>query len=101
MISYSLSLRVLGFTMLAGAVFFFGGLNLLALGIVGQYIARIFREIKGRPLYIVETILTSDQPVSAEKPQRGSGYIHPRRRFETVTLGRSAGADGGTQSSPG
>jgi hypothetical protein len=77
MISYFLSLRVLGFTMLAVAVFFFGGLNLLALGIVGQYIARIFREIKGRPLNIVETILTSDQPVSAEKPQRGSGDIHP------------------------
>jgi dolichol-phosphate mannosyltransferase len=59
------------------AIFFFGGLNLLALGIVGQYIARIYREIKGCPLYIVEAILTSDQPVSAEKPQRGSGDVHP------------------------
>ena len=38
------SLRVLGFTTLAVAVFFFGGLNLLALGIVGQYLARIYRE---------------------------------------------------------
>jgi glycosyltransferase involved in cell wall biosynthesis len=58
---YLPSLRVLGFTTLAVAVFFFGGLNLLALGIVGQYLARIYREIKGRPLYIVENILTSDE----------------------------------------
>ncbi|MEI8132960.1 MAG: glycosyltransferase, partial [Leptolinea sp.] len=56
------SLRVLGFTTLAAAVLFFGGLNLLALGIVGQYLARIYREIKGRPLYVVQSILTSDEP---------------------------------------
>jgi|SRR5665213_3983529 len=59
---YLPALRVLGFTTLAVSVFFFGGLNLLALGIVGQYLARIYREIKGRPLYIVENILTSDEP---------------------------------------
>ncbi len=53
-------LRVLGFTTLAVAVFFFGGLNLLALGIIGQYIARIYREIKGRPLYVVESVKTSE-----------------------------------------
>ena len=56
---YFSQLRVLGFTTLAVAVFGFGGLNLLALGIVGQYVARIYREIKGRPLYVVEQILSS------------------------------------------
>jgi dolichol-phosphate mannosyltransferase len=59
---YLPALRVLGFTTLAVAVFFFGGLNLLALGIVGQYLARIYREIKGRPLYVVESVFTSDKP---------------------------------------
>ena len=59
---YFSSLRVLGFTTLAVAVFFFGGLNLLALGIVGQYLARIYREIKGRPLYVVESVFSSDKP---------------------------------------
>ena len=62
-------LRVLGFTTLAVAIFGFGGLNLLALGIVGQYIARIYREIKGRPLYVVETVMSSD-PSPAPKPGR-------------------------------
>jgi dolichol-phosphate mannosyltransferase len=64
-------LRVLGFTTLAVAVFFFGGLNLLALGIVGQYIARIYREIKGRPLYIVETVLNSEKTGNLQEAAKG------------------------------
>lgn len=60
MAGFLLNLRVQGFTTLAVAIFFFGGLNLFALGIVGQYIARIYREVKGRPLYVVETVLSSD-----------------------------------------
>jgi len=57
---YFPSLNVLGFTTLAMAIFFFGGLNLLALGIIGQYIARIYRETKGRPLYVVDSVLDSE-----------------------------------------
>jgi dolichol-phosphate mannosyltransferase len=62
---YFPQLRVLGFTTLAVAIFGFGGLNLLALGIVGQYIARIYREIKGRPLYVVEQVLNSESAARA------------------------------------
>ena len=32
---------------------FFGGLQILILGIIGEYIAKIFEEIKRRPQYIV------------------------------------------------
>lgn len=56
------SQRVLGFTTVAVTVLGFGGLNLFALGIVGQYLARIYREIKGRPLYIVESTIASSDP---------------------------------------
>ena len=33
---------------------FFGGTELLVLGIVGEYIGRIFRQVKARPLYLIE-----------------------------------------------
>lgn len=34
-----------------------GGLILLALGIVGEYIAKIYIEVKARPHYIIEAVI--------------------------------------------
>ena len=34
-------------------LFFFGGLILLGIGILGEYLARIYEELKDRPLYII------------------------------------------------
>ncbi len=48
-----------GFTTLAVAVLCVGGVQLISLGIVGQYIARIYREVKQRPLYLTEEIVAS------------------------------------------
>jgi dolichol-phosphate mannosyltransferase len=60
MFGYFAELRVLGFTTLAVAIFGLSGVQLLSLGIIGQYLARVYRESKGRPVYVVETILKSD-----------------------------------------
>jgi glycosyltransferase involved in cell wall biosynthesis len=45
---------VSGWTTIVTGMFFFSGINLMALGTIGAYIARIFDEVKQRPLYVVK-----------------------------------------------
>ena len=42
-----------GWTSLMIAVMFMGGVQLLMMGVLGEYIGRIFDEVKGRPIYII------------------------------------------------
>ncbi len=46
--------NVLGWSSLICVQFFFGGITLLAIGVLGQYIAIIFHEAKGRPIYVLD-----------------------------------------------
>jgi dolichol-phosphate mannosyltransferase len=42
-------------------VSFFAGIQLLSLGLVGEYISRIYDEVKNRPMYIVENRVGFDE----------------------------------------
>ena len=45
-----------GFPTLIVVISFLGGLQLMAIGVLGEYLARLFVESKGRPLYIVDEL---------------------------------------------
>ena len=46
---------VLGWTLMFIAIMFFGGVQLISLGIIGEYVGRTYAESKGRPLYVIES----------------------------------------------
>lgn len=48
--------RIGGFNTLLITVLFLGGVQLIALGVIGEYIGRIFVETKRRPLYLIEDL---------------------------------------------
>ena len=58
-----------GWTSVMLAVLFMGGIQLLALGIFGEYLGRTYDEIKGRPLYLVQRAVGFERERVAELGQ--------------------------------
>jgi glycosyltransferase involved in cell wall biosynthesis len=55
-----------GYASLLIAVLLMGAIQLLSLGIIGEYLGRLFLEVKGRPIYVVEGVYEDD---TSEPPQ--------------------------------
>ena len=47
---------ITGYASLMTVVRFFGGMQLLSIGILGEYVGRMFLEVKQRPVYLLEGI---------------------------------------------
>lgn len=66
LISYWEHLAVPGWTSLMLSVWFIGSVLLLAIGVVGEYIGKIYVEVKNRPSYTVDEILWDEPDPDAE-----------------------------------
>ena len=42
------------------SIWMLGGIQLLSLGVIGEYVGKIYAEAKARPKYIIETFLNED-----------------------------------------
>ena len=51
-----MGITVPGFASIMAGMLFLGGVQLICLGIMGEYVGRIFNETKGRPIYVLEEI---------------------------------------------
>ena len=61
-----------GYPSLLVMMLFLGGIQLISLGIIGEYLGRVFNETKGRPLYLIASVLSasSDSPTMEQLTDR-------------------------------
>ncbi len=62
-----------GFAATMLTIIFFGGVQLLALGVIGEYIGRMYESVKSRPIYLIEGIyqMTAAGPMRRATGQEG------------------------------
>ena len=81
-IFYALFLRLFtrvwvpGWTLLFIGMMFLGGMQMLAIGVAGEYIGRIYTEVKQRPLYLVREVLSNSIRRDLIRPATAGMPIH-------------------------
>ncbi len=68
-VRHCMGATTVGWTSLVVSIWAIGGLQLLAIGIIGEYIGKVYLETKARPKYIIETYLGDEMP-PASAPEK-------------------------------
>ena len=63
---------VQGFSTTILTILLIGGIQLVSTGVLGEYIGRIYHEIKGRPPYVVRQMAVKPNPMIASAPHAGA-----------------------------
>src|SRR5687767_13900455 len=84
---FTMHKQVTGFTTTIVSVLFLGGVQLVAIGILGEYIGRIYEEIKQRPLYVVQEKIGFED--DEQRPAMRVGAPATTSNQPAVTLTRS------------
>jgi dolichol-phosphate mannosyltransferase len=72
-----------GWTSIMAAIGVFGSLQLLVLGVIGEYVGRLFIEQKRRPLFLIDRVVTSrDRNSSATEDGVRVLRNYPRQAIE-------------------
>ncbi|HJR77999.1 MAG TPA: glycosyltransferase family 2 protein [Nitrospiraceae bacterium] len=61
----ALGVGIPGFTTLVVSIFFLAGIQLMTIGVIGEYIGRISDEVKRRPLYVARRVTRRAQPFAS------------------------------------
>jgi polyisoprenyl-phosphate glycosyltransferase len=80
-----------GYASLISILLFMGGIELVGIGIIGEYIGRIYYETKERPVYLVRRRYQAESKVSKLPVRRGESRVRNVSRLESTRRRAAAG----------